>query len=82
MEMFQQGEVVSPDTHDGTLLLADEEKMADIVQPHHNDVLCGRGVTTNRHAGNESFRRLVGLNKVSTRRGKIPDSSISSCCFL
>lgn len=67
MENFHQGEVVSPDTHDGSLLLADEKKMAEIVHPHHNDVLCGRGVTTNRHAGNESFRRLVGLNKVSVR---------------
>eukprot|EP00934_Nitzschia_sp_Nitz4_P008083 Nitzschia sp. Nitz4//scaffold8_size234185//9733//12128//NITZ4_001229-RA/size234185-processed-gene-0.251-mRNA-1//1//CDS//3329559722//8073//frame0 len=45
------------------LLLADEQKMVDIEHPHHNDVLCGRGVTTNRHPGNESFRSLVGLNK-------------------
>lgn len=63
MEIFHQGEDVSTETHDGSLLLADEKKMAEIVQPHHHDVLCGRGVTTNRHAGNESFRRLVGLNK-------------------
>jgi len=47
------------------LLLVDEQKMVDIQKPHHNDVLCGRGVTTNRHPGNESFRSLVGLNKVS-----------------
>lgn len=45
------------------LLLADEQKMFGIQKPHHNDVLCGRGVTTNRHPGNESFRSLVGLNK-------------------
>lgn len=27
------------------------------------DVLCGRGVTTNRHPGNTKFRSLVGCNK-------------------
>lgn len=42
----------------------DDQVMYDIDKPHHNDVLCGRGVSTNRHSGNESFRRLVGLNKV------------------
>jgi hypothetical protein len=51
------------------LLLAEEEKMYDIKEPHHNDVLCGRGVTTNRHPGNESFRSLVGLNKVQSKHG-------------
>ena len=44
----------------------EEQPMVDITKPHHHDVLCGRGVTTNRHPGNESFRRLVGLNKVCT----------------
>jgi hypothetical protein len=47
------------------LLSAEEQRMVDIQHPHHHDVLCGRGVTTNRHPGNESFRSLVGLNKVS-----------------
>ena len=47
------------------LLLPEEQKSTNIENPHHNDVLCGRGVTTNRHPGNESFRSLVGLNKVS-----------------
>jgi hypothetical protein len=61
---------VSPNNE---LLLADEQQMTDIFEPHHNDVLCGRGVTTNRHPGNESFRRLVSLNKV--RIVGIPDSS-------
>jgi hypothetical protein len=51
------------------LLLEDEQKMYDIKEPHHNDVLCGRGVTTNRHPGNESFRSLVGLNKVQSKHG-------------
>jgi hypothetical protein len=39
----------------------------DIQEPHNNDVLCGRGVTTNRWIGNEQFRSLVGLNKVRHR---------------
>jgi len=47
----------------------------DIEKPHNNDVLCGRGVTTNRHPGNEKFRALVGLNKelyvTSTKRQKM-----------
>lgn len=51
--------------YDRGLLLADEEKLTDIEHPHHHDVLSGRGVTTNRHPGNESFRSLVALNKVS-----------------
>jgi hypothetical protein len=42
----------------------EDQLMYDIDNPHHNDVLCGRGVSTNRHSGNESFRSLVGLNKV------------------
>jgi hypothetical protein len=46
------------------LLLTEEQKTKDIRNPHHNDVLSGRGVKTNRHSGNESFRRLVGVNKV------------------
>ena len=49
---------------------ATEEKqppqpLTEIDKPHSNDVLCGRGVTTNKWAGNEQFRSLVGLNKVS-----------------
>jgi len=31
--------------------------------PHVHDVLCGRGVTTNRHKGNKKFRKLVDENK-------------------
>mmetsp|Transcript_33990 Transcript_33990/g.73711 ORF Transcript_33990/g.73711 Transcript_33990/m.73711 type:complete len:762 (+) Transcript_33990:115-2400(+) len=41
----------------------DDQPMAAIEQNHNNDVLCGRGVTTNRHPGNERFRALVGANK-------------------
>lgn len=61
--------------------------MDDIEKPHHHDVLCGRGVTTNRHPGNESFRSLVSLNKVSqcSSRTMIPYSffyceKINSSC--
>ena len=38
--------------------------MTDIEEPTPHDVLCGRGVTTNKWVGNEQFRSLVGLNKV------------------
>lgn len=37
---------------------------ANIEHTRKNDVLCGRGVTTNRHPGNEKFRALVHGNKV------------------
>ncbi len=65
MDMCEQLSSDSHEDYDGGMLLADEERMMGIVEPHHHDVLCGRGVTTNRHPGNESFRSLVGLNKVS-----------------
>lgn len=65
MDVCEQQHLELDEDYECSLLLADEERMADIVQPHHHDVLCGRGVTTNRHPGNESFRSLVGLNKVS-----------------
>ena len=61
MEQSSGNPSIAPDNQ---LLIVDEQKMVDIEKPHHNDVLCGRGVTTNRHPGNESFRSLVGLNKV------------------
>lgn len=53
---------------DNQLLLVDEQKMVDVEKPHNNDVLCGRGVTTNRHPGNESFRRLVGKQLTEKNR--------------
>ena len=64
VEMSEPSSEKAPVAPDNQLLLVDEQKMVDIEKPHHNDVLCGRGVTTNRHPGNESFRSLVGLNKV------------------
>jgi hypothetical protein len=33
--------------------------LKEIVSPHANDVLCGRGGGSNNHPGNESFRELV-----------------------
>jgi hypothetical protein len=37
----------------------------DIEKPHSNDVLCGRGGSSNRHLGNMQFRELVAANKMS-----------------
>mmetsp|Transcript_31384 Transcript_31384/g.48146 ORF Transcript_31384/g.48146 Transcript_31384/m.48146 type:complete len:782 (+) Transcript_31384:150-2495(+) len=52
-----------------------EQQTSGIEVPHENDVLCGRGVTTNRHVGNENFRSLVNCNKeiyvTSTKRQKM-----------
>lgn len=49
--------------------------LTGIVAPHQHDVLSGRGVTTNRHKGNENFRELVDENKAvyvtSTKRQKM-----------
>jgi hypothetical protein len=41
-----------------------QPQLYDIEDPTSNDVLSGRGVTTNRHVGNENFRSLVNCNKV------------------
>mmetsp|Transcript_15671 Transcript_15671/g.27226 ORF Transcript_15671/g.27226 Transcript_15671/m.27226 type:complete len:677 (+) Transcript_15671:229-2259(+) len=35
----------------------------EIQKPHSNDVLCGRGGSSNRHQGNIHFRELVAANK-------------------
>ena len=37
----------------------------NIEKPHSNDVLCGRGGSSNRHLGNMQFRELVAANKMS-----------------
>ena len=34
-------------------------------KPTDNDVLLGRGVATNRHPGNETFRAIVSQHVVS-----------------
>lgn len=47
----------TPSTDDSKLSLT------NIAAPTNLDVLCGRGVATNRHVGNESFRALVKRHK-------------------
>lgn len=41
----------------------EEDSMKDISEPRETDVLCGRGGAALRHAGNQTYRRLVNLNK-------------------
>lgn len=41
----------------------DEDVLKDIAEPRETDVLCGRGGAALRHAGNQTYRRLVNLNK-------------------
>ena len=42
---------------------ADDLAMKDITDPRESDVLCGRGGAALRHPGNQTYRRLVNLNK-------------------
>ncbi len=37
--------------------------MMDVTEPRESDVLCGRGGAALRHPGNQTYRRLVNLNK-------------------
>ena len=39
------------------------ERSTDIAKPRSNDILCGRGGSSNRHLGNIHFRELVAANK-------------------
>merc|ERR1719343_1636308 len=41
----------------------EEDDMVDITDPRDTDVLCGRGGAALRHPGNQTYRRLVNLNK-------------------
>jgi hypothetical protein len=41
----------------------EDDKMKDITDPRETDVLCGRGGAALRHPGNQTYRRLVNLNK-------------------
>ena len=63
-------DIEDADTASDPLLLVEEQQLHGIKEPHSNDVLCGRGVTTNRFPGNCSFRSLVGVNKVRTNERK------------
>jgi hypothetical protein len=39
------------------------KRSTDIANPRSNDILCGRGGSSNRHLGNIHFRELVAANK-------------------
>ena len=39
--------------------------------PTDSDVLLGRGVATNRHPGNENFRRIVSEHVVSSQKEEV-----------
>jgi hypothetical protein len=41
----------------------EEVSMMDVTDPRETDVLCGRGGAALRHPGNQTYRRLVNLNK-------------------
>lgn len=41
----------------------EEDTQIGIAQPNETDVLCGRGGAALRHPGNQTYRRLVNLNK-------------------
>jgi hypothetical protein len=40
-----------------------QQQATGIVDPNDSDVLCGRGGAALRHPGNQTYRRLVNLNK-------------------
>lgn len=42
--------------------------LGNISKPSFHDVLCGRGRTTNNHAGNIRFRELINLHKIRYRK--------------
>jgi len=52
------GEAKGNDTDEGG-----KQKMKGIEEPGETDVLCGRGGAALRHPGNQTYRRLVHLNK-------------------
>mmetsp|Transcript_110039 Transcript_110039/g.164687 ORF Transcript_110039/g.164687 Transcript_110039/m.164687 type:complete len:571 (+) Transcript_110039:101-1813(+) len=41
----------------------EEDESTGITDPRESDVLCGRGGAALRHPGNQTYRRLVNLNK-------------------
>eukprot|EP00531_Pseudo-nitzschia_arenysensis_P009513 CAMPEP_0116147320 /NCGR_PEP_ID=MMETSP0329-20121206/17690_1 /TAXON_ID=697910 /ORGANISM="Pseudo-nitzschia arenysensis, Strain B593" /LENGTH=705 /DNA_ID=CAMNT_0003643237 /DNA_START=150 /DNA_END=2267 /DNA_ORIENTATION=+ len=41
----------------------EKKRSTDIAKPRSNDILCGRGGSSNRHLGNIHFRELVAANK-------------------
>eukprot|EP00535_Pseudo-nitzschia_heimii_P008891 CAMPEP_0197189518 /NCGR_PEP_ID=MMETSP1423-20130617/19872_1 /TAXON_ID=476441 /ORGANISM="Pseudo-nitzschia heimii, Strain UNC1101" /LENGTH=713 /DNA_ID=CAMNT_0042641647 /DNA_START=1118 /DNA_END=3259 /DNA_ORIENTATION=- len=52
------------DTDGAIALESDKRKRnTDIAKPRSDDILCGRGGSSNRHLGNIHFRELVAANK-------------------
>jgi len=57
--------------------------MKDIVQPRETDIICARGGAALQHAGNQTYRRLVNLNKglymtsLKTEKKKISQSIVA-----
>ena len=49
-----------------------DSKAKGISDPHHHDILCGRGNAVNRHVGNMFFRKIVSHRKPDYRRGAYP----------
>ena len=41
----------------------EEQKLEGVTEVNDSDVLCGRGGAALRHAGNQTYRKLVSLNK-------------------
>ena len=62
----------------------EHDDMKDVVDPREADVLCGRGGAALRHIGNQTYRRLVNLNKglyitcLNTEKLKISRSIIAA----
>ena len=46
-----------------TTTIDKKKSNTDIAKPRSNDILCGRGGSSNRHLGNIHFRELVAANK-------------------
>ena len=52
------------DANGATNIVRDKRKrQTDIAKPRSDDILCGRGGSSNRHLGNVHFRELVAANK-------------------
>mmetsp|Transcript_21032 Transcript_21032/g.44643 ORF Transcript_21032/g.44643 Transcript_21032/m.44643 type:complete len:539 (-) Transcript_21032:395-2011(-) len=44
-------------------MASQDESSEEITEPRESDVLCGRGGAALRHAGNQTYRKLVNMNK-------------------
>lgn len=53
----------APTSEGGTVAGLGDMALTDIKEPGDADVLCGRGGAALRHPGNQTYRRLVNLNK-------------------